>query len=195
MGEDKACPVLDTGVRVKDEIYQVFNMIKKKFDASIPKKMYWADEIPNSRLCPNCNAKLEKEYQSYFVEIRKESNYKSFMTGNDEGYFCPNCPIVVLDRDAFGELSSFSTEFSTPFEFAVLGIVDPNAIPEEKKNMPIGTDDNPIPLVSFTNYVNDDISTDRLKKNDHFPTQKIRRNQPCPCGSGKKYKKCCGKTA
>jgi hypothetical protein len=25
------------------------------------------------------------------------------------------------------------------------------------------------------------------------PQQKIHRNAPCPCGSGKKYKKCCGK--
>jgi preprotein translocase subunit SecA len=24
-------------------------------------------------------------------------------------------------------------------------------------------------------------------------TEKIGRNDPCPCGSGKKYKKCCGK--
>jgi len=24
-------------------------------------------------------------------------------------------------------------------------------------------------------------------------TQKVGRNDPCPCGSGKKYKKCCGK--
>ncbi|HKZ45884.1 MAG TPA: SEC-C metal-binding domain-containing protein, partial [Thermodesulfobacteriota bacterium] len=23
--------------------------------------------------------------------------------------------------------------------------------------------------------------------------QKVGRNEPCPCGSGKKYKKCCGK--
>ena len=23
-------------------------------------------------------------------------------------------------------------------------------------------------------------------------TKKVKRNQPCPCGSGKKYKKCCG---
>ena len=23
-------------------------------------------------------------------------------------------------------------------------------------------------------------------------TTKVKRNQPCPCGSGKKYKKCCG---
>jgi len=26
-------------------------------------------------------------------------------------------------------------------------------------------------------------------------TQKIGRNEPCPCGSGKKYKQCCGKSA
>lgn len=26
-------------------------------------------------------------------------------------------------------------------------------------------------------------------------TEKIGRNDPCPCGSGKKYKKCCGKGA
>jgi preprotein translocase subunit SecA len=25
--------------------------------------------------------------------------------------------------------------------------------------------------------------------------EKIPRNDPCPCGSGKKYKKCCGKKA
>lgn len=24
-------------------------------------------------------------------------------------------------------------------------------------------------------------------------TQEVGRNDPCPCGSGKKYKKCCGK--
>jgi uncharacterized protein YecA (UPF0149 family) len=26
-------------------------------------------------------------------------------------------------------------------------------------------------------------------------TAKIGRNDPCPCGSGKKYKKCCGAQA
>jgi preprotein translocase subunit SecA len=25
--------------------------------------------------------------------------------------------------------------------------------------------------------------------------EKVGRNDPCPCGSGKKYKKCCGKAA
>ena len=26
----------------------------------------------------------------------------------------------------------------------------------------------------------------------HIPKTKVGRNEPCPCGSGKKYKKCCG---
>lgn len=31
-------------------------------------------------------------------------------------------------------------------------------------------------------------------KRDHIAhSEKIGRNDPCPCGSGKKYKKCCGK--
>ncbi|MCA3041361.1 MAG: SEC-C domain-containing protein [Rhodocyclaceae bacterium] len=25
------------------------------------------------------------------------------------------------------------------------------------------------------------------------PTPKVGRNDPCPCGSGQKFKKCCGK--
>lgn len=28
---------------------------------------------------------------------------------------------------------------------------------------------------------------------DFFPNRKLLRNEPCPCGSGLKYKKCCGK--
>ncbi|MBI2382070.1 MAG: SEC-C domain-containing protein [Gammaproteobacteria bacterium] len=34
---------------------------------------------------------------------------------------------------------------------------------------------------------------------DHLPyvreTPKVGRNDPCPCGSGQKYKKCCGAKA
>jgi uncharacterized protein YecA (UPF0149 family) len=27
----------------------------------------------------------------------------------------------------------------------------------------------------------------------HAPSPTVGRNDPCPCGSGKKYKKCCGR--
>lgn len=32
-------------------------------------------------------------------------------------------------------------------------------------------------------------------RNTIVKTEKVGRNDPCPCGSGKKYKKCCGKNA
>jgi uncharacterized protein len=31
-----------------------------------------------------------------------------------------------------------------------------------------------------------------LATRDHLAAPKIGRNDPCPCGSGKKFKKCCG---
>jgi len=33
----------------------------------------------------------------------------------------------------------------------------------------------------------------KLHEDSHITVEKIGRNEPCPCGSGKKYKKCCGK--
>ena len=35
----------------------------------------------------------------------------------------------------------------------------------------------------------------KVKKQTPKKSQKIGRNDPCPCGSGKKYKQCCGKNA
>ena len=35
-----------------------------------------------------------------------------------------------------------------------------------------------------------------IKKNENFKkvsNKKVGRNEPCPCGSGKKYKHCCGR--
>jgi preprotein translocase subunit SecA len=33
------------------------------------------------------------------------------------------------------------------------------------------------------------------KKAEPVRSQKVGRNAPCPCGSGKKYKHCCGRSA
>ena len=38
-------------------------------------------------------------------------------------------------------------------------------------------------------------SGDNTVKKQPVKSQKVGRNDPCPCGSGKKYKKCCGRTA
>jgi preprotein translocase subunit SecA len=36
------------------------------------------------------------------------------------------------------------------------------------------------------------IGGERSVKKQPVKKQKVGRNDPCPCGSGKKYKKCCG---
>ena len=39
-------------------------------------------------------------------------------------------------------------------------------------------------------YVDGKLVPPETKKNE---APKVGRNDPCPCGSGKKYKKCCGR--
>ena len=43
------------------------------------------------------------------------------------------------------------------------------------------------PSLSTTDYV------ELIKRQSMAKTNKIGRNEPCPCGSGKKYKNCCGR--
>tara|TARA_Y100000294_G_scaffold96491_1_gene89707 strand:- start:1899 stop:2186 length:288 start_codon:yes stop_codon:yes gene_type:complete len=43
--------------------------------------------------------------------------------------------------------------------------------------------DNFKPFIDIKDFTKDDTVRDK---------EKVGRNDPCPCGSGKKYKKCCG---
>ena len=109
------------------------------------------------------------------------------MTGHDDGFFCPNCPTVVLDFQAIEEMIVDYTQRADYaegeyVEYTLMGIVDLDAVPEEKKDIPLGDDDNPIPLIKL-----EPASNKSQERKEH----KVGRNDPCPCGSGKKYKKCC----
>ncbi|MBP1582331.1 MAG: SEC-C domain-containing protein [Victivallales bacterium] len=57
-----------------------------------------------------------------------------------------------------------------------------------------GTADEEIErLFAIDNGEEVDTSVLRAPKPIVRETPKINRNDPCPCGSGKKYKKCCGR--
>ena len=128
----------------------------KKFKASVPRYMYWKSDLKsNRRCCPKCGSALEKEYHSYIVVSETEGERESFMAGNDNGYFCRKCPVVVLDKRDFGEPVSVAIG-SRQLKIAVTGIVDLDAVPKDKKHIPLGEDDNPIPLVEFLNYKADE---------------------------------------
>jgi len=146
----------------------------KKFDASLPRKMFWSKDVGGKEICPECHGRLERERHTYMLFTQEGRDFDSFVVGNDSGYFCARCPVVVLDYEAFAESAMVGKPTSGSFEFTVPGIVDLDAIPEDKKNIPLGEDDNPIPLMKFTNLF-DNGDTRRRRSRDR--RRKKRRKQ------------------
>ena len=93
-----------------------------------------------------------------------------YIISNDGGGFCPNCPIVVLDYENFLE-GILAAGASQGTAFTVVGIVDWETIPEDKRDEPIGEEDNPIPLVEFLNVEKER----RGSPKRHSTTRKKRR--------------------
>lgn len=141
-----------------------------KYDASVPRRRYWSTEIESSHLCPECRSPLEQDYQTYLIFVKQGRKADPYLTADEGGWFCPNCPVVVLDHDEFVNTALIASGTKTE-EFAVVGVVNWEAIPEEKKHLPLGDDDNPIPLVEFL-----DIKEHRQEsRKRHAITRKKRR--------------------
>ncbi len=102
--------------------------------------------------CPRCGRSLEQKQQVYVVETwRGREQADSFVVSHDLGWFCRGCPTVVIDPQEVSNLLGHRLpHWDVGDEFALLGIVDLDAVPEEKAHLPFGEDDNPIPLVEFT---------------------------------------------
>jgi uncharacterized protein YecA (UPF0149 family) len=45
----------------------------------------------------------------------------------------------------------------------------------------------------FSVVQRDDLNKEYKRSKTVVKGEKVGRNDPCPCGSGKKYKKCCGR--
>ena len=123
----------------------------KRFPASEPRRMFWSRDVGGHRRCPECSTSLAGERHTYVLATRRHWQVETFLVGNDGGYFCAGCPTVVLDHHKFAEAASVSLGFRRDVEFVVLGLVDLEAVPREKSGIPLGSADNPPPLVRFTN--------------------------------------------
>ena len=112
------------------------------------------------------------------MAIRDAQDTYSSIVGNDAGYFCPKCPTIVLDGDKFAEFAKISLNRETNAQFTVLGLIDLEAIPNDKRSLPLGDADNPIPLVSFTNInkgkLNRNKTASRMKKRKRVKRNRMR---------------------
>jgi hypothetical protein len=97
--------------------------------------------------------------------------------------------VVVLDHRRFSDFARLGLGSDIPGgEFAVLGLVDLDAIPNDKKHLSLGDEGNPIPLVQFLSTGKQPMGPLSRAASD----RSVSGNDYCPCGSGKKFKKCCG---
>jgi hypothetical protein len=143
-------------------------------DISIPRKMFWSNEAGGTEFCPECHSPLENDSQTYVLAAEKGRHVDTFIAGNDAGYFCTQCPVVVLDCQEFDEFAAMILgEGHTRFN--VLGIVDMDAVPESKQDLPLGDGDNPIPLVKFLNTAR--FLKEPSKKTSFQKQQKCRKDR------------------
>ena len=104
-----------------------------------------------------------------------------------EGRFCTGCPVVVLDADHFHEMARLGLQDGR--KFVIAGFVDLDAVPNDKKRVPLGEDGNPIPLVEFKSFEWRDGGSRPAGPSAGRKGPAL--NAKCPCGSGRKYKRCC----
>jgi hypothetical protein len=155
---------------------------KNKFDLSIPRRRYYSDYC-GLTYCPECGLPLVENNCTVMIVAKSDTDEGEFMSNMGDSHFCSSCPVVVFDSDKIEQAVKLAIKGDKNLGYAVAGIVNLDAIPKDKRHLEIGIEENPVPLVKFL---------PELNKTSVVKGKKTGRNEPCPCGSGKKYKNCCG---
>jgi hypothetical protein len=121
-------------------------------DLTLPRVCFYRAFEQEPGPCPRCGDALVQQYASYLISTRSKGRIAdSFMTGSDAGWFCAQCLTIVINTNVISMLLSHRLpRWDVGPEFTVLGLVDLDAIPPEKQHLPLGGDDNPIPLIEFS---------------------------------------------
>jgi hypothetical protein len=156
---------------------------QRMINLSVPKRRYYNDEC-NLKICPECGSGLIEENCTILICAKSDSDEAELMTNLSGSHFCSKCPVVVFDLEKVEKAAKHGIRWNNNLKYFIAGIIDLEAIPKDKRYLEIGCDENPVPLVHFLPDLGN-----VPKISEKWPG----RNDPCSCGSGKKYKKCCGK--
>lgn len=115
------------------------------------------------------------------VELMR-SRYSAYVLKNGE-YLYESCSKALQDPKEIEAINSHSTEW--------LGLKILDKSDYEVTFMAYYREDNKIEVMKEHSFF---IEEDGRLKYDRgeMLNAEIARNEPCPCGSGKKYKRCCG---
>ncbi len=168
------------------------NQLEPTIDITIPRECIYRvfEDVPGP--CPRCGTGLQQSSQTYLVATRHGRTMADpFIIGSDFGWFCPDCPTVVINPHEVKEYLSFGKpDWDIGPEFGVMGVIDLAAIPPDKANVPLGEDDNPIPLVEFTNVSSEEeAGSKQLSGRSSKSRTRRKRSKPIQLHVKKKKKK------
>lgn len=157
---------------------------------STPRACWYQTFADQPGPCPECGAALHRSYQTYLIGTRRGRHLAdAFLMGGDFGWFCPRCPTVVIDpRDVSAHLAHSLPGWNVGTEFAMLGLVDREAIPPGKQQRPLGAEDNPLPLVEFTRVTRQQIAGRSARSQVPHPPQHRGSTQRTPRGKKRRWR-------
>jgi len=125
-----------------------------EIDIRQPRECIYASFQDNPGPCPRCGGPLYRSKQVYLIDTRRGRQMTdSFIASGDFGWFCLRCPTVVISpEEVSAYLNCGLPHWDVGDEFRVVGIVDLDAVPKDKWDIPLGEEENPIPVVEFVQY-------------------------------------------
>jgi len=132
-----------------------------------------------------CGAIIEGKRRAEIPEELMRSRYSAYVKA-DGRYLV----LSAIKENQYHDDAKLIEEFSLSVEWLKLEIL--NAVDDTVEFKAYYKDQNSIKVLhEKSNFV---LENGLWKYNDgELYNSKVERNEPCPCGSGKKYKKCCGK--
>jgi len=90
-------------------------------------------------------------------------------------------PLIVYKREGHASFEALLASIQHDVTRSIYRVGIANEAPQKKEAVPVGK------------KVEREVEREVGHKVGHKIGRKVGRNDPCPCGSGKKYKHCCGK--
>lgn len=165
----------------------------------------WYKRVFNAYLTSNAENLVDAELIGFMVCDVLDAGFDELLPLIEQLYDAEYVDEGVVQKEELQ--SEIKEKISLTSKQAVLSIFEQydeilNEWQSEEDETPFGWDesdediDDDIDEELFQHFINTSENRNSLNKQDAFPVRKppkIGRNEPCPCGSGKKYKKCCGK--
>jgi hypothetical protein len=120
----------------------------KNINLAIPRRKYSTDEC-NLTICQDCGSDLIEVSSSILMRVKSDSDAVEIMESFSGSHFCKSCPVVFFDKDKIERAARIGIRGDENLRYIISGIIDSDSIPDNKKHLPIGCDQNPVPLVHF----------------------------------------------